>query len=243
MRFISRGSDAAGNVSNFAETEQILSFANDDSYDVYTYLQTRGSIPMVWKQTPNLKWSPALILESNEQKNRNAFENHMMKMKKAYKENYIINLIDKKGSQKKIGDCFSTLVRGLNDSSVKYTWFDFHAECKNMQYHNLSRLVNEVIESIQKFKYGHYKVYISVGFRSDRQSEDGEETKVVVQQTQNGVFRTNCMDCLDRTNVVQSVLGRNILLSQLHSVFVSLTLGWYHPEASWRSFRKTSKGA
>lgn len=29
--------------------------------------------------------------------------------------------------------------------------------------------------------------------------------------TQEGVFRTNCVDCLDRTNVVQSLLARRSL--------------------------------
>ncbi|KAG0191934.1 hypothetical protein DFQ28_010625 [Apophysomyces sp. BC1034] len=33
--------------------------------------------------------------------------------------------------------------------------------------------------------------------------------------SQRGVFRTNCMDCLDRTNVVQSAFARNILNLQL----------------------------
>lgn len=42
--------------------------------------------------------------------------------------------------------------------------------------------------------------------------------RITIIQKQEGVFRTNCMDCLDRTNVVQSVIGRNILLSQLHYV-------------------------
>ena len=32
---------------------------------------------------------------------------------------------------------------------------------------------------------------------------------------QNGVIRTNCMDCLDRTNVVQSLIARFILEKQL----------------------------
>lgn len=32
---------------------------------------------------------------------------------------------------------------------------------------------------------------------------------------QKGVFRTNCMDCLDRTNVVQSVIARHVLLQWL----------------------------
>lgn len=35
---------------------------------------------------------------------------------------------------------------------------------------------------------------------------------------QNAVFRVNCMDCLDRTNVVQTAMGRAILESQLVKV-------------------------
>lgn len=33
--------------------------------------------------------------------------------------------------------------------------------------------------------------------------------------TQTGVFRTNCIDCLDRTNVVQNTLSTEALLLQL----------------------------
>lgn len=36
-----------------------------------------------------------------------------------------------------------------------------------------------------------------------------------VMSVQQGVFRTNCIDCLDRTNVVQSMLGRRSLSFQL----------------------------
>ena len=162
MRFISRGADAQGNVSNFAETEQILTFINDDCYDVYTYLQTRGSIPIIWKQSPNLKWNPKLLIESNLMKNKSAFKYHIDKMKKAYGENYCINLIDKKGSQKIIGEFFTEMIKTENDPLIKYTWFDFHAECHNMQWHNLSKLINEVLENIQKYRYGQYRVYKTV---------------------------------------------------------------------------------
>ena len=33
----------------------------------------------------------------------------------------------------------------------------------------------------------------------------------VVRRRQTGVLRTNCIDCLDRTNVVQGMLGRKAL--------------------------------
>lgn len=36
-----------------------------------------------------------------------------------------------------------------------------------------------------------------------------------VMSTQEGTFRSNCMDCLDRTNVIQSMLAQRSLQSQL----------------------------
>lgn len=44
-----------------------------------------------------------------------------------------------------------------------------------------------------------------------------------INQVQRGVVRTNCMDCLDRTNVVQSVFARQIGLRQLHEFGISDT--------------------
>lgn len=44
---------------------------------------------------------------------------------------------------------------------------------------------------------------------------DPSGTVVCVQQ---GVFRTNCIDCLDRTNVVQSMLAQNSLEKQLQVI-------------------------
>ncbi len=37
-----------------------------------------------------------------------------------------------------------------------------------------------------------------------------------MRQRQRGVFRTNCIDCLDRTNVVQGLLARHHLEAVLH---------------------------
>lgn len=32
----------------------------------------------------------------------------------------------------------------LKDDSICYTWFDFHGECKNMKWENLSKLLTIV---------------------------------------------------------------------------------------------------
>jgi hypothetical protein len=39
-----------------------------------------------------------------------------------------------------------------------------------------------------------------------------------VMREQTGTFRINCIDCLDRTNVVESALARHVLTSQLTQV-------------------------
>lgn len=86
-------------------------------------------------------------------------------------------------------------------------WFDFHGECKKMKWENLSRLVNMVTEQLEQ--YGRFQVDMAVGF--DKKDRLQQPESFLINSQQRGVFRTNCMDCLDRTNVVQSVFSRNIL--------------------------------
>ena len=58
MRYINRGSDLSGNVSNFVETEQILTYSDDDNFHILSYYQLRGSIPISWNQDPDLSYCP-----------------------------------------------------------------------------------------------------------------------------------------------------------------------------------------
>lgn len=67
-----------------------------------------------------------------------------------------------------------------------------------MAYENIGKLVGMLENELKEFGY----------FEGDLSSG-----KVIKQQE--GIVRTNCMDCLDRTNVVQSVLARGALLQQL----------------------------
>jgi hypothetical protein len=39
-----------------------------------------------------------------------------------------------------------------------------------------------------------------------------------VMSQQRGVFRVNCIDCLDRTNVVQSAFARHVLTTQMEAL-------------------------
>ena len=42
-----------------------------------------------------------------------------------------------------------------------------------------------------------------------------EDSQGNQKRNQTSIFRTNCMDCLDRTNVVQSAVAKDILTLQL----------------------------
>ena len=47
-----------GNVANFVETEQLVEVEGPKGAAVSSYVQVRGSIPILWSQKPNLKYKP-----------------------------------------------------------------------------------------------------------------------------------------------------------------------------------------
>lgn len=72
-----------------------------------------------------------------------------------------MNLIDKKGSQLRIGTKMGEIIKQMNSESVQYTWFDFHGECKNMKWENLSKLIATVSSELNS--YGHFIVELKGG--------------------------------------------------------------------------------
>ena len=70
-----------------------------------------------------------------------------------YSKQYWVNLIDKKGSQDRIGKKMTMMHQNLKNPDIEYTWFDFHGECKKMKWENLSKLVNIVKEKMLGYGY------------------------------------------------------------------------------------------
>ena len=67
-------------------------------------------------------------------------------------------------------------------------------------------------------------------------SKDG-----TLQSQQTGVFRTNCVDCLDRTNVVQSLLAKRMLEKQLQQYSIIKAQEAIDAYPSFSSVFKNSK--
>jgi phosphatidylinositol 4-phosphatase len=95
------------------------------------------------------------------------------------------------------GSSKSLKVSSLFAEPIVYVWFDFHHECRKMQWGNLSKLMADVQD--QFAQYGWFEC-------------DGEGR---LRSRQKGVFRVNCMDNLDRTNVVMSLFARRASLMAL----------------------------
>ncbi|XP_069028117.1 phosphatidylinositol-3-phosphatase SAC1-B [Embiotoca jacksoni] len=197
VRYYIRGIDSEGHAANYVETEQIMQHSSAKA----SFVQTRGSIPFYWSQRPNLKYKPKPQI-SKTVNHLDGLQRHFDSQIIIYGRQVILNLINQKGSEKPLELAFDKMVTSLGNGMIKYVAFDFHKECSQMRWHRLELLLDMVSETQEDFGY----------FLVDA---DGK-----VLQNQEGTFRSNCMDCLDRTNVIQNLLARRSLQSQLQRMGV-----------------------
>eukprot|EP00956_Cyclotella_meneghiniana_P028676 scaffold67500_cov70-Cyclotella_meneghiniana.AAC.7 len=280
-RFTRRGADDTGAVANYAETEQICLVSNRNATntserllsEVYSHVQTRGSIPLHWSSPTNVKaYRPRVFIgvdpttqarglrdhlfgelwwyaspipkesTNNDQQVKLAMVNLIDKVRQAVyamfclesttyiPSSMLTQWIIKHGDQGRLGETFDSVLKAVLDiyssdsdqtakkfgrdiqqlldpSSVKHVWYDFHAECKCGRWDRLSNLLVDVSPILRE------QGYFCAIPTDDTKLNTGQWK---IASLQDGVVRTNCMDCLDRTNVVQSMFGRYMLYQQLH---------------------------
>lgn len=207
-RFTKRGVDDLGFVANYVETEQIIIFPDGR---VTSHIQIRGSIPLVWASPVSMKYDPAVVIEKDTSKSVENCEKHILDVINDCNDGsntgfkiLFVNLIDNKKDQGRLGVAFKDLIDQVNkrhtnpNITLTYIWFDFHKETSQKgKWANLAKLMNMVDEES-----------ISQGFFS-------KMANGTILSFQKSIFRTNCMDNLDRTNVVQSIFARRSMLMQL----------------------------
>ncbi|KAK5129473.1 hypothetical protein LTR08_003233 [Meristemomyces frigidus] len=215
LRYLRRGVDDEGNVANSAETEQILSSQSwDRSAKTFSLLQYRGSIPLFFSQTP-YSFKPLPNLFGSEATNQAAFRKHLDKITQRYGSVHCASLVDKHATEASIGEAYEHHAKLLKVSGkqVGFEWFDFHSVCKGMKFENVSILMDTLQGQLKSFGW------------TVRQNDES-----VAEQT--GVLRTNCMDCLDRTNVVQSAVAGWALQQQLGEMGLEIDLK-SDPKTQW----------
>ncbi|XP_020207836.1 phosphoinositide phosphatase SAC6 isoform X1 [Cajanus cajan] len=192
-----RGADSDGYVANFVETEQIMKLNG------YTgsFVQVRGSIPLPWEQIVNLTYKPKYELLKHEEAPR-VLERHFLDLRKKYGAVLAVDLVNEHGGEGRLCEKFGSTVQNVANNDVRYVHFDFHHICGHVHFDRLSILYDQISDFIER------NGYLLL-------NEKGEKMK-----EQLGVVRTNCIDCLDRTNVTQSMIGRNMLECQLRRLGV-----------------------
>ncbi|NXJ67133.1 SYNJ2 protein, partial [Rostratula benghalensis] len=196
-RFHIRGVNDDGHVSNFVETEQTI-YLDDD---VSSFVQIRGSVPLFWEQPGLQVGSHHLRLNRGLEANAPAFDRHMMLLKEQYGKQVIVNLLGSRGGEEVLNRAFKKLLWASSHAAdTPMINFDSHQFAKGGKAEKLENLLGPQL----KLHWEDFGIFTK-----------GEN---VSPRLQTGTFRMNCLDCLDRTNSVQSFIALEVLLAQLESL-------------------------
>ncbi|KAJ5257008.1 Polyphosphoinositide phosphatase [Penicillium angulare] len=222
-RFLKRGANDLGYVANDVETEQIVSEQTTTSFhsagptlyanpNYTSYVQHRGSIPLYWTQE-STGVSPKPDIELNlVDPFYSAAALHFDNLFERYGAPvYILNLVkarERTPRESKLLKEFTNAVEYLNqflpaDNKLIYKAWDMSRAAKSRD--------QDVIQTLEEI--GGDIIPKTGFFKNGVDPESG-------LQLQNGVARTNCIDCLDRTNAAQFVIGKRALGYQLHALGV-----------------------
>ncbi|XP_062219309.1 phosphoinositide phosphatase SAC7-like isoform X3 [Phragmites australis] len=192
-----RGADPEGHAANFVESEQIMQSKGFTA----SYVQIRGSIPFLWEQIVDLTYKPSFDIVRQEEAPR-VLERHFHDLQKKYGAVLAVDLVNTGGGEGRLHEKYAKSIEPILSEDLRYVHFDFHRVCGHIHFERLSQLYEQIKDYLKKHRY----------FLINDKGEKIEE--------QTGTVRTNCIDCLDRTNVTQSMIGRQILESQLQRVGV-----------------------
>ena len=150
---------------------------------------------------------------------------HLQEQVSKYGSQVLVNLINQKGHEKPVKDAYERYLSQVGDflcgypsllislklnlPNVRYQYFDFHNECKNMRWDRISVLFDKIQDNLEQQGCVEYCHLFPRHFRQNviRYFHLNESQGTVVK-SQSGTVRTNCMDNLDRTNVAQAALAK-----------------------------------
>ncbi|KAA8540209.1 hypothetical protein F0562_024228 [Nyssa sinensis] len=202
-------------------------------------VQNRGSIPLFWSQeTSRLNIKPDIILSKKDLKYE-ATRLHFENLVKRYGNPIIIlNLIktrEKKPRESILCAEFANAIDFINrdlteENRLKFLHWDINKHSRNKAT-NVLALLGKGSSNWSYFENNYNGDYSLQNLSDKNKDAHNLETKlsdgvndvsgnqpVKPPMFQKGVLRTNCIDCLDRTNVAQYAYGQVALGHQLHAL-------------------------
>ena len=198
-RYNTRGINDDGNVANFCETEQIVIKDNI----MCSFCQLRGSVPIFFEQ---LGLTAYTDITRDKHLTIDAFSKHLEEIYKDFNLIYFINLLNQKKSiEIPIIREFEKQIKFRKDSNkFRYIYFDMQNECPKDNYSRIDNLINIISPSLELFGF----------FCCNIKNNE-------IYSKQKGVPRVNCLDCLDRTNVIKTRIAWKMLEKMLHFLRIS----------------------
>lgn len=232
--------EGTGSTGGFAGGDTVqngkIESNNGSDLQVLSFVQTRGSVPAYWAEVNTLHYVPSLQIRGVDTA-LDAARKHFDEQIRIYGNNYLVNLVNQKGRENRVKRAYEQIVENLVSSPTQetqgdrvtnekfrliepsqrnqtydrlhYVYFDFHNETKGLRWDRALVLLDRLMAALLEGQY-----FRGVGLPGDSQG------RLDVRNKQVNVVRTNCMDCLDRTNVVQTMLARWTLTRQLTDIGV-----------------------
>uniref|UniRef100_A0A671X719 FIG4 phosphoinositide 5-phosphatase n=1 Tax=Sparus aurata TaxID=8175 RepID=A0A671X719_SPAAU len=229
-RFLKRGANCEGDVANEVETEQIVHDASVMSFTAgsySSYVQVRGSVPLYWSQDiSTMMPKPPIRLDQADPYAHVAGLHFDQMLQRFGSPIIILNLVkkrEKRKHEKILSEELYPAVTNLNqflppENSIDYIAWDMARYTKSKLCNVLDRL-SMIAENVVK----------RTGFFINRSDfycirpcpswhTVGGAPGVRGRGPSTGVLRTNCVDCLDRTNTAQFMVGKCALAYQLYAL-------------------------
>jgi hypothetical protein len=215
-RFNARGIDDDGNVANFVESETIYWAP---SGICFSYTQVRGSVPIFWEQqTGLLPGQQKITITRSPEATQPAFDKHFENLELSYGAIHVVNLLsNEKSNEIELTNRYRRHIKSspLNFENgkgstehelIKLTEYDFHAETRGPGGYESASMISQWIQhSADSFAY-YLSEEVEEHVRTNGQEHTIRRPAAILQQE--GIFRTNCLDCLDRTNLVQTIISK-----------------------------------
>lgn len=180
-----RGINDEGETADFIETEFIM-YSRSFSY---AHTQVRGSVPAFWEQKAYSSNAPKIHITRALEATQKVFEMHMNSILNTYGFVRILNLLSQNSDEKELSDRYEELLEHLPEK-CEVIDYDIKKEYEKGGDIAVRSLIPIILRYVQED--GYYSFYV---------------TKNRTLSEQQGVFRTNCVDCLGRSNLAQQIVS------------------------------------
>ena len=213
-RFNTRGINDDGNAANFCETELILIY---DNSLLFSFSQLRGSAPIFFEKKGISYYTD---ITRNKNFTKEAFARHIEEIKKDFNNICFINLLNENDlNEVSIIKEFENQIKLIkDDKEIKYLHFDLLSECEKEYYSGIDNLIIKLNQFIE------FSNFFSYNLKNNN-----------ILSMQKSIPRINCLDCLNRTNLVQSIISWKILenMFKMLKIDEKLLLNIFNPDENF----------